>query len=526
MSRDRSPKDPAVSQPSSPIRRLVIVLGDQLDAEAAALDGFDPARDALLITEAVDEATYLRQHKKKLVLFFAAMRRFAEAQRGLGRTVIYRRLDDEGAPETLAESLRRAVAESEPEEIVVTHPGDFRVLEALRAAAPSLRVAEDRHFLSTPQDWATLRSGRKRFILEDFYREMRRRTGWLMAGDGPVGGAWNFDKENRKSFGPDGPGLIPDRPAPPDDPVVREVSRMVETRFPNAPGSTAGFAEPVDRAEALRHLDDFIVHRLPGFGDHQDAIAVGRSTLWHSRLSTALNLKLLSPREVCEAALAAYAEGRAPLNAVEGFVRQILGWREFSRGVYWTLMPQYAERNALEARAPIPGFFWTGETDMACLADALGHLVREGYAHHIQRLMVMGLFLMLWGADPRRAHDWHMEMYLDAIDWVSLPNMLGMSQHADGGVMGTKPYAASGAYIDRMSDCCRGCRYDPKQATGPKACPFTTLYWDFLARHETRFRSNIRMKMQLVNLGRKSPDDRLAVARHAEALRERLSGSG
>ncbi|TVQ52361.1 MAG: cryptochrome/photolyase family protein [Rhodobacteraceae bacterium] len=505
------------------IRRLIVVLGDQLDAEAAVFDGFDPERDAILMTEAVQEATYLRQHKKKLVLFFAAMRHFAEAQRAAGRRVLYRRLDDAGAPETLAESLRRAVRDERPEEIVVTRPGDHRVLEALRAAAPTLRVVEDSHFLSTPGDWAEMRAGRRRFILEDYYRALRRRTGWLMDGDEPVGGAWNFDKDNRKSFGPAGPGLIPDRPAPADDPVVREVGRMVTARFPEAPGSVDGFAEPVTRAEALRHLADFVEHRLPRFGDHQDAIATGRSTLFHARLSTALNLKLLNPREVCEAALDAFAEGHAPLNAVEGFVRQILGWREFTRGVYWTLMPEYAERNALDARAPIPPFFWTGETEMACLADGVGQLVREGYAHHIQRLMVMGLFLMLWGADPKRAHDWHMEMYLDAVDWVSLPNMLGMSQHADGGVMGTKPYCASGAYIDRMSDCCRGCRYDPKQATGPDACPFTTLYWDFLDRHETRFSGNMRMKMQLANLRRKQPEERKAVARAADRLRERLA---
>jgi deoxyribodipyrimidine photolyase-related protein len=278
----------------------------------------------------------------------------------------------------------------------------------------------------------------------------------------------------------------------------------------------------VTRAAALMHLRDFVEHRLPLFGDYQDAIATGHPTLWHARLSAAMNLKLISPREVCEAALEAHASGAAPLNAVEGFVRQILGWREFTRGVYIALGPSYLDRNQLEATAPVPAFFWTGETDMACVADAAGQLLREGYAHHIQRLMVLGLFLMLWGANPRRAHDWHMGLYLDAIDWVSAPNVIGMSQHADGGVMGTKPYCASGAYIDRMSDCCRACRYDPGKATGEKACPFTTLYWDFLARHEKRFRGNMRMKMQLSNLDRKSPQERAAVRRAAAALRDRL----
>ncbi|MGF1660338.1 MAG: cryptochrome/photolyase family protein [Rubrimonas sp.] len=504
------------------MRRLILVLGDQLDARSAALDGFDPARDAIQMTEAAEEATYLAQHKKRLVLFFAAMRHFAEGQRAEGRTVLYRRVDDPGAPGTLADSLRRAVADHAPEEILCVEPGDWRVRAALDAAAP-IRWLEDRHFLSTPAEWLAMGAGRKRFILEDFYREMRRRTGWLLDEAGqPLGGAWNFDKENRKSFGPDGPGFTPGRPDAPDDAITREVVRMVEARFPDAPGSAVGFAEPVTRAQALAHLADFVAHRLCGFGDHQDAIAMGEPTLWHSRLSAALNLKLISPREVCEAALAAYAEGRAPLNAVEGFVRQILGWREFARGVYVGLGPSYLDRNELGATAEPPRFLWTAETDMACIRDAVGQLQREAYAHHIQRLMVLGLFLMLWGANPRRAHDWHMALFVDAIDWVSAPNVIGMSQHADGGVMGTKPYCASGAYIDRMSDCCRSCRYDPKQATGPKACPFTTLYWDFLDRRAARFRGNMRMKMQLANLDRKSPEDRAAIRRAADALRERI----
>jgi len=504
------------------LRRLVVVCGDQLDHDSAALEGFDPDRDAILMTEAAEEATHVPQHKKKLVLFFAAMRHFAEAQRDAGRTVLYRRLDDEGAPATLADSLRRAVEEHAPEAVVMVRPGDWRVREALHAVT-AIRELEDGHFLTTPQDWADLRGDRKRFILEDFYRAQRRRTGWLMDGDEPAGGAWNFDRDNRKSFGRAGPGLTPRRPHSAPDDLTLGVMRMVEARFPDAPGSTQGFAEPVTRRAALAHLRAFVDDRLPKFGTWQDAMAEGHVTLWHSRLSASLNLKLLTPREVCEAAIEAHEQGRAPLNAVEGFVRQILGWREFIRGVYWTLMPDYARRNALEADADLPALFWTGETDMACLRDGMAHLLREGYAHHIQRLMVMGLFLMLWGAKPKAAHDWHIALYLDAIDWVSLPNMLGMSQHADGGVMGTKPYCASGAYIDRMSDHCRGCRYDPKQATGERACPFTTLYWDFLRRHRDRFAGNMRMKMQLSNLKRKSPGEIGGVASAADALRTRLT---
>lgn len=504
------------------LRRLVVVLGDQLDADSTALDGFDPDRDAILMTEAAEEATYLAQHKKRLVLFFAAMRHFADAQRAAGRRVIYRVLDGGEPAATLAESLRRAMKDERPAEVVLVRPGDWRVLKALDEAAPAMRLLEDGHFLSTPTDWAEMREGRNRFILEDFYRAMRRRTGWLMDCAAPVGGLWNLDKENRRPFGKSGPGLIPDRPHSAPDAITTEVMRMVERRFPDAPGSTKGFAEPVTRRQALAHLDAFVNDRLARFGDHQDAIATGRATLNHSRISAAMNLKLISPREACERAIAAYESGETPLNAVEGFVRQILGWREFARGVYWTLMPGYAERNALDAHADVPAFYWTAETDMACLRDALGHVLREAYAHHIQRLMVLGLFLMMWGARPYRAHEWHMGMYLDAVDWVSLPNVLGMSQHADDGVMGTKPYCASGAYIDRMSDCCKSCRYDPRQATGDNACPFTTLYWDFLRRHGERFRMNMRMRMQLSNLARKTSQELAAISRAANSLRDQI----
>ena len=509
------------------LRSLRLILGDQLDVQSALFDGFDPAQDALLMTEALEEARYVAQHKKRLVLFFAAMRHFAEAQRAEGRAIIYNRLDHPNAPETLAEALIRAAEAHRPERITVVRPGDWRVLTALEQAcerlALPLEVLEDRHFLTQPQDFAALREGRKRFILEDFYRAQRKRTGWLMQGDAPEGGRWNFDKDNRKPFGRNGPGLLPQRLSFPPDVLTQEVIRLVAERFPNAPGALDGFDEPVTAADARAALRDFVDHRLAQFGDHQDAIAMGYRTLNHARISAALNLKLLSPQEACLAAIAAYEEGRAPLNAVEGFVRQILGWREFVRGVYWTLMPDYAARNAMGAEMDVPAFFWTGETEMACLADAVGGLVETGYAHHIQRLMVMGLFLMLLGAHPYKVHEWHMAMYLDAVDWVSLPNVLGMSQHGDGGVVGTKPYSASGAYIHRMSDCCRACRFDPKQASGPEACPFTALYWDFLARHEDKFGANQRMAMQMRNLRNKDAAEIAEIRAGADAFRAALA---
>ena len=498
------------------IRNLFVVLGDQLDLNARLFERFDPDRDAVVMTEAREEASYLRQHKKRLVLFFAAMRHFRDALRARGWTVHYHALDGDDPAETLADGIARTQAEA----LHVTQTGDHRVLTALRDRFSGLEVHADSHFLSTPADFADWTATRKRVILEDFYRWQRRETGWLMDGDDPVGGQWNFDHDNRKSFGRDGPGLTPGRPHSEPDEITRAVMAMVEREFPDAPGSTEGFAEPVTRRAALAHLDQFITERLIHFGDYQDAMATGHLTLWHSRLSAALNLKLLDPREVIDRAVAALSDG-APLNAVEGFVRQILGWREFIRNVYWTEMPAYADMNHLKAEADLPGFFWTGEVDMACLADGLGQLARTGYAHHIQRLMVMGLFGLLWRAHPYRMHEWHMEMYLDAIDWVSLPNVLGMSQHGDGGIVGTKPYTASGAYIDRMSDYCAGCRYKPKQGAGEDACPFTALYWDFLAHHADRFRPNRRMVIQIRNLDRKNPDDLKAIRATAEDVRRR-----
>jgi len=506
------------------LRNLVVVCGDQLDHNSAALDGFDPERDAILMTEAMEEATYVWQSKRRIAFFFAAMRHFRDAQRKAGRTVHYNSLDDDAPPTTLAAGLSAAIGRHDPERIVMVRPGDWRVREALEevasAAGVTLTTAPDRHFYSSVAEFEEFSDGRKRFIMEDFYRMMRKRTGLLMTDDAkPEGGAWNFDKENRKGFGKKGPGLIAPRARYQPGPVTVDVLRMVEKRFADAPGTLEDFGEPVTRDDALHALHDFIANRLCNFGTFQDAMWDGSSTLNHSRISAVINLKLIDPREAVDAAIAAYEAGAAPINAVEGFVRQILGWREWVRGIYWTRMPEYADLNALDADRDVPDFFWTGETDMACLRDMISRLLRTGYAHHIERLMGMGLYLLMHGARPYATHDWHVGLYLDAIDWVSLPNMLGMSQHGDGGVVGTKPYCASGAYIDRMSNYCGNCRFDPKQSTGEDACPFTTLYWDFLARHEERFESNPRMVLQVRNLRRKGADEVRALRERADILR-------
>ncbi len=506
------------------MRHLILVLGDQLDARSAAFDGFDPQQDAVWMAEVDGESTKVWSSKPRIALFLAAMRHFCEALRGRGWTVHYQEL---GAHPSLASALTACIEAQQPRGLVMVQAGEWSVQQTVEqtadALARPLEVREDRHFLCTPAEFARHADGRKQLRLEFFYREMRQKTGRLMDAGQPAGGRWNYDPENRETFGADGPGLrLPPRRFPPDA-LTRDVLALVNARFAAHPGALADFDWPVTEAEAKLALADFIAHRLPEFGRYQDAIWMGDPWLYHSRLSAALNLKLLDPREVLDAAEQAWRDGRAPLAAVEGFIRQILGWREYVRGIYWRFMPGYLERNAMAAREPLPAFYWSGDTDWACLRDAITQTLRHGYAHHIQRLMVTGLFALLYGVDPKALHAWYLAVYVDAVEWVELPNTLGMSQYADGGVMASKPYIASGKYLQRMSNCCTACRCDPAQSTGPRACPFTTLYWDYLLRHEPRLRGNPRMAMQLRNLARLAPDTRAAIQKQAQTLRETYS---
>jgi deoxyribodipyrimidine photolyase-related protein len=402
----------------------------------------------------------------------------------------------------------------------MVEPGEWSVREEIRAAISlPLEMREDRHFLCGRAEFAAHAEGRKQLRMEFFYREMRKRHAVLMEDGKPAGGDWNFDSENRKSFGKDGPPLHKaPRTFPPDE-ITRGVIAMVNKRFTTHPGDISQFDWPVTASDAALALKDFIAHRLAEFGDWQDAMWTAEPWLFHSRLSAAMNLKLLNPRTVIAAAEKAYRDGRAPLASVEGFIRQILGWREYVRGIYWHFMPGYVEMNALGADQPLPKFYWTGDTEMACLRDALGQTLRLGYAHHIQRLMVTGLYALMLGVRPREVHEWYLAVYVDAVEWVELPNTLGMSQHGDGGIMASKPYVATGNYIQRMSNYCAGCRFDPTEATGPRACPFTTLYWDFLLQHEPVLRKNQRMAMQVRNHARLDAARREAIQKQAAKIR-------
>lgn len=506
------------------IRHLVLVLGDQLDVHSAAFDGVDPVRDAVWMAEVAEESTHVWSGKARIALFLSAMRHFRDALRGRGWRVFYRELDDPENRGSLAAELAVAVAQMQPARLVVVEAGECRVAELLtRAAAEAavaLEVRPDRHFFASRDDFAAHAKGRKQLRMEFFYREMRRRHRVLLdPHGGPEGGEWNFDHDNRGSFGAKGPGPLPPPRRFAADDLTREVIAVVERRFPTHPGRLTEFDWPVTPEQAKEALDDFIAHRLPRFGEFQDAMWTTEPWLYHSRLSAAMNLKLLDPREVVGAAERAYREGRVPLASAEGFIRQVLGWREYVRGIYWQEMPRYLARNELGAHESLPAFYWTGDVPMACLRDALRQTLEFGYAHHIQRLMVTGLYALLLGVSPRRVHEWYLAVYVDAVEWVELPNTLGMSQYADGGAMASKPYVATGKYIQRMSNYCAGCRYDPALAHGAKACPFTTLYWDFLQRHEARLAGNQRMALQVKNLARLAPEVRRAIAAQADAIR-------
>jgi deoxyribodipyrimidine photolyase-related protein len=511
--------------PPRPLRNLVLVLGDQLDAAAAAFDGCDPHHDAIWMAEVQEESTHVRSAQQRIVLFLSAMRHFAAARREAGWTVHYTALDAPGNTGSLAGELTRALPRLSPARVRLTAPGDWRVRQSLRATLKTmgvpLELCPDRHFYVSVREFAHHARGRRQLRMEYFYREQRRRHNVLMQDGEPVGGQWNFDAENREAFPASGPDELPATPTFTPDPLTREVMALVRRRFAAHPGTLTGFSWPVTPTQAHQALETFTRERLSQFGRWQDALWPGEAGLWHAKLSAALNLKLLDPRTAVQAAEGAWRDGAVPLPSAEGFIRQILGWREYVRGIYWTQMPQYAERNAFAAEAQLPGFYWTGEAPMPCLADALRQTLHGGYAHHIQRLMVIGLYALLLGVRPREIHQWFLAVYVDAVEWVELPNVLGMSQFADGGLMASKPYIASGQYIKRMSAgaYCRHCRFDPAERTGPRACPYTLLYWDFLLRHAPALQANARTVLQVRNVTRLNEAERAAIQRQADHWR-------
>lgn len=505
-------------------RNLILVLGDQLDHQSSALRDFDPKQDAVAMVEVMHESEVVWSHKVRTVFFLSAMRHFAEELKERGIKVHYQKLGDKNAKPTFQEAFAAIIQKVKPEKLIVVEPGEHRVAEELKRLAKktnlALEIRDDESFFCTREEFARHCQGRKQLRMEFFYRQMRQHHRILLDAEKPVGGEWNYDKENRKGFGKSGPPAHKDLNFTPDE-ITQEVMEVVEKLLPKNPGKLEHFHWPVTNKEAEKLLAHFVKHLLPQFGEWQDAMWMDEPYLFHSKLSAAMNAKLLSPKKVVAEAEKAFRAGKVPLPAAEGFIRQILGWREYVRGVYYQFMPQYLERNALKADKSLPAFYWTGKTHMNCMSQTIQQTLDHGYAHHIQRLMVTGLFALMYGVNPKEVHQWYLAVYLDAIEWVELPNTLGMSQYADGGVMASKPYIASGKYIQRMSNYCQGCKYKPDEAHGESACPFTTLYWDFIDRHQDLIGKNPRLAMQLKNWERKDAKEQAAIRAQAKKLRSK-----
>lgn len=508
---------------------LRLILADQLTA-TLPLIAEAATDDTLLLVEVMEEASYVPHHPQKIAFLFSAMRHFAAELKAAGKRVRYVSLDDPANTGSFDGEVARAVQELGATRVLVTEPGEWRVLQKFQAWLHTLgvpvEILSDVRFFSTRAEFAAYAQGRKQLRMEFFYRELRQRTGILMENTGkPVGGKWNYDTENRGAY--DGAVTPPTIPVSLPDAITQAVLALVQEKFSHHFGRLAGFRYGVTRAEALEHLQHFLQHRLPYFGQYQDAMAQGQPYMFHSLISMYLNCGLLVADEVCRAAEAAYYGGQAPLPAVEGFIRQILGWREYVRGVYWHQMPDYATRNYLAAQTPLPHWFWNGETKMNCLHHAINETRDHAYAHHIQRLMVIGNFALLAGLEVQEVCQWYLAVYADAYEWVELPNTLGMALYGDGGAegggMASKPYAASGAYINKMSDYCGNCHYDVNLKEGEKACPYNRLYWGFLIRHETKLRTNMRMVYPYATLGKFSSARREKLAAEARVVIEHLA---
>lgn len=496
--------------------RLVLVLGDQLTEGLAGLAAADRSQDVVVMAEVMAEATHVRHHPQKITLVFAAMRKFAARLAAAGWRVAYTRLDDPANAGSIPAELLRRADETGASTVMATRPGDWRLAAELGALPLEMHILEDTRFLCSPSGFANWAKGRKSLRMEWFYRDIRRKTGILMEGDRPAGGRWNFDAENRK---PPKSGLVfPDPPTFTPDATVGAVLDLVAARFGEHFGDLELFGWPTDREQAQARLAHFLRHSLPRFGDYQDAMLAGQPVMFHSLLSPALNIGLLSPLEVARAAEAEWRAGRVPLNSVEGFIRQIIGWREFIRGIWSLEGPDYIRRNALGHRRKLPAFYWGAPTRMRCVAEVVGQTRRHAYAHHIQRLMVTGNFALLAGIDPAQVHEWYLSVYADAFEWVEASNTLGMSQLADGGIVASKPYVSSGAYINRMSDYCRDCAYDVKAKTGKNACPFNLLYWHFLDRNRAILAHNTRMRPVYRGGDRRKADARERILNDAEAF--------
>ncbi len=516
------------------IKTLRLILGDQLNSQHS---WFAHQHDDVMyvLMEMRQETDYVLHHAQKIIAIFAGMRDLARQLTQAGHRVHYLAIDDPANLQSLTANLDFLLAQYQASECEYQAPDEWRLdqqmadycrhlnAEKSTTNTPKItaRMVGSEHFYTRQDEAAELFTGRKKWLMEYFYRHMRVQHQVLVdASDKPVGGQWNYDHDNRKSW--------PGTPAEPADfRPLHDHSALWDTITAAGVNSfgeahAAQFRWPLNRAEALLQLAAFIEHALPHFGEFQDAMSTKSWRLFHSLISFSLNTKMLNPREVVAQVEAAWRAERVPLAAAEGYIRQILGWREYIRGVYWQHMPEYAEHNVFAHDRALPAWFWTGKTKMRCLSSAIGQSLEHAHAHHIHRLMVIGNFALLAGLDPAELHRWYLGVYIDAFEWVELPNTIGMSQYADGGLLATKPYVSSAAYIDRMSDYCKGCHYDKKLRIGEKACPFNSLYWDFFARNEATLAKNPRIGMVYPQLRKMDPVAVVALQAQATGLRDRL----
>ena len=498
--------------------RLHVILGDQLSASISSLQDYDATKGIILMCEVWEEATYVKHHKKKIAFLFSAMRHFAEQLTQQGYHVTYTKLDDPDNTGSLKGEVQRLLKKHAIKRIIITHPGEYRVLQDIKQWQSAFDIAvdirPDDRFLCSSERFEKWVRGRKQPRMEYFYREMRKEYAILMTGEKPVGGAWNYDAKNRKP--PNERMQVPLPYSAEMDAITQEVIKLVKKRFDSHFGDLEPFHFAVTRKQAVQALQMFVEQRLESFGDYQDAMVEGEPWMYHAHISFYLNCGLLLPLECVEAAQHAYRQGKAPLNAVEGFIRQIIGWREYVRGIYWLKMPRYAQANFLAATRTLPEFYWTAHTKMNCLRQCVLETRKNAYAHHIQRLMVLGNFALLAGIDPEYVNEWFLIVYADAYEWVELPNVSGMILFADGGYLGSKPYAAGGSYINKMSDYCKHCHYKVTKKNGPNACPFNYLYWDFLARNRGKLESNHRIAMMYKTFDRMNHDKKKAIREDSE----------
>jgi deoxyribodipyrimidine photolyase-related protein len=488
---------------------LRLILGDQLNSEHSWFKHLDP-EITYLMCEIRQETDYVLHHAQKVLGIFAAMRNFAKALDKLGHSVIYLPISKTISNHQLSFWLDKTLSDIKADKFEYMEPDEFRLDQKLQVYCQTLsietNVVSSEHFLTTRLEVAGLFGNRKKWLMETFYRQMRVRWNILMAEKNqPVGGQWNFDAENRKPYKGNPPEPADHRASQDLSGLWQEILGANIKTFGNP--SDKDFRWPTSRDQAIKDLTHFLKYRLPYFGDFQDALTLKSWRLFHSFLSFALNTKMLHPLDVIHKAEQAYHEGLAPLAAVEGFIRQILGWREYIRGVYWAQMPKYRDENFFSNNRNLPTWFWDGKTKMQCLSVTIQQSLNEAYAHHIQRLMIVGNFSLLAGLNPQQLHEWYLGIYIDAFEWVELPNTLGMSQYADGGLLASKPYVSSASYINKMSDYCKSCHYNWKERVGSKACPMNALYWDFFDRHKTLLASNPRIGMSYQTLKKMAPED-------------------